>query len=234
MPVAQRIIGWARVTIMISFRKPPFVAAHTARHAFRATRHLGVLVADASGVPLASVGGQSPLSLLRSVCDEVACRGAACRRLRAVTGEDDVAMRLTAAITREGKLFVAQCLEVDVASQGTSVEEARANLPRPWRCTSRTMTWRSVTRRLTSPSDLCGPVRLARCSPRCVERASSRCRSAAVTSSCAIRRRRTVIVPDHREIMRGTMRSILRQAGLTPTSSRSCCDRTIPFGTACG
>ncbi|MGH3442838.1 MAG: type II toxin-antitoxin system HicA family toxin [Nitriliruptorales bacterium] len=27
---------------------------------------------------------------------------------------------------------------------------------------------------------------------------------------------RTVIVPDHREIARGTMRSILRQAGLTP------------------
>ena len=27
---------------------------------------------------------------------------------------------------------------------------------------------------------------------------------------------RTVIVPDHREIMRGTMRSILRQADLTP------------------
>lgn len=26
---------------------------------------------------------------------------------------------------------------------------------------------------------------------------------------------RTVIVPDHREIARGTMRSILRQAGLT-------------------
>jgi predicted RNA binding protein YcfA (HicA-like mRNA interferase family) len=28
--------------------------------------------------------------------------------------------------------------------------------------------------------------------------------------------RRTVIVPDHREIARGTMRSILRQAGMTP------------------
>lgn len=37
-------------------------------------------------------------------------------------------MRLTAAITREDGWFVAQCLEVDVASQGTSVEEARANL----------------------------------------------------------------------------------------------------------
>lgn len=37
-------------------------------------------------------------------------------------------MRLTAAITREGDWFVAQCLEVDVASQGKSLEEARDNL----------------------------------------------------------------------------------------------------------
>lgn len=37
-------------------------------------------------------------------------------------------MRLTAAITRDGEWFVAQCLEVDVASQGRSVEDARANL----------------------------------------------------------------------------------------------------------
>jgi hypothetical protein len=29
-------------------------------------------------------------------------------------------MRLTAAITREGDLFVAKCLEVDIASQGTT------------------------------------------------------------------------------------------------------------------
>jgi len=32
------------------------------------------------------------------------------------------------AITREGEWFVAQCLEVDVASQGASPEEALANL----------------------------------------------------------------------------------------------------------
>ena len=37
-------------------------------------------------------------------------------------------MRLTAAITKDGDWFVAQCLEVDVASQGRSVEEARVNL----------------------------------------------------------------------------------------------------------
>lgn len=34
----------------------------------------------------------------------------------------------TAAITREGNGFVALCPELDVASQGKSVEEARENL----------------------------------------------------------------------------------------------------------
>jgi predicted RNase H-like HicB family nuclease len=37
-------------------------------------------------------------------------------------------LKLTALITREDKWFVALCPEVDVASQGKSVEEARANL----------------------------------------------------------------------------------------------------------
>jgi len=34
----------------------------------------------------------------------------------------------TAAIHREGDVYVALCPELDVASQGASVEEARANL----------------------------------------------------------------------------------------------------------
>ncbi len=37
-------------------------------------------------------------------------------------------MKLTAAITPEGPWFVAECLEVDVVSQGNSVDEAKANL----------------------------------------------------------------------------------------------------------
>jgi predicted RNase H-like HicB family nuclease len=37
-------------------------------------------------------------------------------------------MRLQASITQEGSGFVAQCLEVDVASQGNSAEEALRNL----------------------------------------------------------------------------------------------------------
>lgn len=35
---------------------------------------------------------------------------------------------LTAVIEREGDWFVAQCPELDIASQGASVEEARQNL----------------------------------------------------------------------------------------------------------
>jgi predicted RNase H-like HicB family nuclease len=37
-------------------------------------------------------------------------------------------MRLTAAITKENDLFVAQCLEVDVASQGETLDAALGNL----------------------------------------------------------------------------------------------------------
>ena len=37
-------------------------------------------------------------------------------------------LRLTAAVTREGRLYVAQCLEVDVASQGKSGESSLKNL----------------------------------------------------------------------------------------------------------
>jgi predicted RNase H-like HicB family nuclease len=37
-------------------------------------------------------------------------------------------MRLTAAVTHEPPLYVARCLEVEVASQGETVDEALANL----------------------------------------------------------------------------------------------------------
>jgi predicted RNase H-like HicB family nuclease len=37
-------------------------------------------------------------------------------------------LRFTAAITRENSWYVARCLEVEVTSQGSSVEEAQANL----------------------------------------------------------------------------------------------------------
>ena len=37
-------------------------------------------------------------------------------------------MRMTASVTRDGVWFVAQCLEVDVCSQGKTHEEALRNL----------------------------------------------------------------------------------------------------------
>ena len=37
-------------------------------------------------------------------------------------------MQFTAAVTHEGNWYVARCLDVEVASQGESVEEALANL----------------------------------------------------------------------------------------------------------
>jgi hypothetical protein len=39
-----------------------------------------------------------------------------------------VKRKFTASVTREGRWFVAQCLEVDVASQGTSERAALNNL----------------------------------------------------------------------------------------------------------
>jgi predicted RNase H-like HicB family nuclease len=37
-------------------------------------------------------------------------------------------MKLTAAVTHEGSLYVARCLDVEVTSQGGTVEESLANL----------------------------------------------------------------------------------------------------------
>ncbi|BDG59740.1 HicB family protein [Caldinitratiruptor microaerophilus] len=37
-------------------------------------------------------------------------------------------MHLTAAVTREGSWYVARCLEVEVTSQGHTVEQALSNL----------------------------------------------------------------------------------------------------------
>jgi len=40
----------------------------------------------------------------------------------------EVSMKLTALIERDGYGYVALCLQFDIASQGTTVEEARDNL----------------------------------------------------------------------------------------------------------
>ena len=44
------------------------------------------------------------------------------------TGSHPDLMKLTAPVTKQGDLYVAQCFEVDVASQGATFEEAMANL----------------------------------------------------------------------------------------------------------
>lgn len=37
-------------------------------------------------------------------------------------------MRLTAAVSKEGRFYVARCLEVEVTSQGENLDDALANL----------------------------------------------------------------------------------------------------------
>lgn len=41
---------------------------------------------------------------------------------------DAKSMRLTAAVTKEGKWHIARCLEVEVTTQGETIEEALHNL----------------------------------------------------------------------------------------------------------
>lgn len=40
----------------------------------------------------------------------------------------EVSVRLTAAVTQEGNWYVARCLEVEVTSQGRTIDEALRNL----------------------------------------------------------------------------------------------------------
>jgi hypothetical protein len=51
-----------------------------------------------------------------------------CRQAQAFRGARIVKRTFTASITQEGDWFVAQCLEVDIASQGESEEDALQNL----------------------------------------------------------------------------------------------------------
>jgi predicted RNase H-like HicB family nuclease len=44
------------------------------------------------------------------------------------TGLMDVARTLTAAVSKDGEWYVARCLEVEVASQGETVDDALVNL----------------------------------------------------------------------------------------------------------
>src|SRR6516165_4395266 len=57
---------------------------------------------------------------------------------RKVRAEPMTDVQFTAAITHEGDWYVARCLQVEVTSQGETVESALANLREASRCTSRT------------------------------------------------------------------------------------------------
>jgi predicted RNase H-like HicB family nuclease len=51
-----------------------------------------------------------------------------CKSLLYVTGENRMQKQITVIIEREGDGYVSLCPELDIASQGDSVEEARENL----------------------------------------------------------------------------------------------------------
>ena len=132
-----------------------------------------------------------------------------------------------ALIEREGDGYVSLCPELDIASQGNTVEEAKGNLIEAVACS-----WiRPIRRRssggrwsCSSPGWRCPLTRLAVWSGREV------CRVFRAARLCQVRRRGshivmqkrmhgttiTVPIPDHHEKLRiGTLRSIIRQAELS-------------------
>ena len=60
------------------------------------------------------------------------------------------AQRMTAIIEREGNRFVALCPELDIASEGASIEEARTNLIEALALFFETASSSEVARRLRS------------------------------------------------------------------------------------
>jgi predicted RNase H-like HicB family nuclease len=59
----------------------------------------------------------------------------------------EIPRTLTAALHREEDWYIAQCLEVDVASQGHTLDEALANLAEAVHCTWKRSTTRPGTSR---------------------------------------------------------------------------------------
>jgi predicted RNA binding protein YcfA (HicA-like mRNA interferase family) len=100
-------------------------------------------------------------------------------------------MRLTAVIEREGSGFVALCPELDVASQGSSIEESRV-----------------ARLRVLSGKEICAI--LADHGFVEVRRRGSH----VVMQKKTEQGTTTVPVPDHKEILLGTLRSIIRQSGV--------------------
>lgn len=137
-------------------------------------------------------------------------------------GRNVFGVRFTAAITHEGEWYVARALEVEVTSQG------RTSM-RPWTvfgkllsCTSKTRRSPKTSSRRSSPpfSSLREPGASGR-QRRCRRgRPDDNGLQAGESTGQSMKLRKngqTVIVPLHRELAPGTLRSILRQASLTPS-----------------
>ena len=130
--------------------------------------------------------------------------------------------KFTASIWREGSWYVSQCLEVDVASQGRTEEEARTNLREAFgtpfrgaRGDTRAKVGRPRSRRCRDLARYYS----ARLSGNWKQPATSKFVAAAVTSSSERTDEGvvTTVVPFRREVPVGTLRSILRQSGLSVT-----------------
>ena len=138
--------------------------------------------------------------------------------------------RLTAIVERDGDGYVALCPEVDIASQGDSVTQARSNLEEALTLFFETAPSGEVERR-DAKRVLCHPRRGCRwlgCGLSPVARSASVLESHGFAD---VRRRvshieiqrmhegraTTVPVPDHRELRTGTLMSIVRQTGLRRT-----------------
>jgi hypothetical protein len=98
-----------------------------------------------------------------------------------------------ASVWQEGEWYVSQCLEVDIASQGESEEEALSNLRKHWNCTS--SRHRPRVRQGYARSRL----RLGRLKPQPFREVKRRLQRTVDTA----------IVPKKSEVPIGTLRSIL-------------------------
>jgi predicted RNA binding protein YcfA (HicA-like mRNA interferase family) len=128
---------------------------------------------------------------------------------------------VTASVWKEGDWFVAQALDADVASQGESLEDALGNLARHWSFTSSRPFRRPgpsfAASKWTSPPIRPLPNRevarrLAAAGFAAAGQKGSHVKFVKATDESVL----TAIVPRHREVAVGTLRSILRQARLTP------------------
>jgi len=125
----------------------------------------------------------------------------------------------TASITQEGDWYVVQSLEVDVASQGETEEEALVNLGE------------ALALHFTPPVATALPdlrpveVEIGAAEAAAVPRSQAKAGGGGFTeisqrgSHVKFAKQteqglRTAVVPRHREVAAGTMRGILRQAGL--------------------